>query len=130
MPRIFPDSAASRYAGNLYAGWIEWQIEQSLMLFSRSTDDGRTWSTPIRISTKAGLPRDGIGGLVGLVGAVAPDGKLYMVWNSGVEIVLAESTDGGKSFTPSRNIIETGPPTFPSGSGFPPVGVDQKTGVV
>ncbi len=131
MPRIFADNnAASPYAGRLYAGWIEWQIEQSIMLFSRSTDDGKTWSEPIRISTKAGLPRDGIGGVVGLVGATGPHGELYTVWNSGLEIVLAESRDGGKTFSSSRGIIETGPPTYPSGSGFPQVGVDQKTGKV
>ena len=129
MPRIFADNGpASPYAGNLYAGWIEWQMEQSIMLFSRSTDDGKTWSTPFRISTKAGLPRDGIGGLVGLVGAAGPDGKIYIVWNSGMQIVLAESRDGGKTFAPSRSIIETGPPVYPSGSGFPQVGVDLRPG--
>jgi hypothetical protein len=129
MPRIFADnSPASPYAGNLYAGWIEWQMEQSIMLFSRSTDDGKTWSTPFRISTKAGLPRDGIGGLVGLVGATGADGRIYIVWNSGMNIILAESSDGGKNFAPSRSIMETGPPVYPSGSGFPQVGVDLRPG--
>lgn len=131
MPRIFADNGrSSRFAGNLYAGWIEWQMEQSIMLFSRSTDDGKTWSAPIRISTEAGLPRDGIGGVVGLVGATAADGKLYIVWNSGMDIVLAESTDGGKTFSPSRSIVRTGPPVYPAGSGFPQIGVDQKSGKV
>src|SRR5262249_34766531 len=33
MPRIFADNnASSPNAGNLYAGWIEWQMEQSIML--------------------------------------------------------------------------------------------------
>jgi len=129
MPRIFADNTpASPYAGNLYAGWIEWQIEQSIMLFTRSTDDGKTWSTPFRISTKAGLPRDGIGGVVGLVGATSRDGKLYVVWSDGKSIVLAESHDGGKTFAPSRSIFETGPPVYPAGSGFPQVGVDVRPG--
>jgi hypothetical protein len=131
MPRIFADNnSASPFAGNLYAGWIEWQMEQSIMLFSRSTDSGKTWSAPIRISTKAGLPRDGVGGLVGLVGAAGSDGSLYVVWNDGKEIVMAISRDGGKSFAPSRSIIETGPPVYPSGLGHPQVGVDCRNGRV
>ena len=48
----------------------------------------------------------------------------------GTEFGLYVSLDGGKTFAPSRGIIETGPPTYPSGSGFPQVGVDQKTGQV
>ena len=41
QPRIFADnSPGSPYRGNLYVGWIEWQLDKSIMLFSRSTDDG------------------------------------------------------------------------------------------
>src|SRR6202008_1169604 len=43
--RIFADTQPnSPYAGSLYVGWVEWQIDQSVMLFSRSTDEGQTWS--------------------------------------------------------------------------------------
>src|SRR5206468_6734143 len=55
----------SPHRGNLYNAWIEWQIEQSIVLFSRSTDAGRTWSKPMRISTRAGWPRDDNGAVVG-----------------------------------------------------------------
>ncbi|HEX8718416.1 MAG TPA: sialidase family protein, partial [Gemmatimonadaceae bacterium] len=59
MPRIWSDvQPKSPYRGNLYVAWIEWQTDKSIMLFSRSTDHGATWSTPIRISTHAGMPRD------------------------------------------------------------------------
>ncbi len=55
MPRIWADTQpTSPHRGNLYNAWIEWQIEQSIVLFSRSTDAGRTWSKPMRISTRAG----------------------------------------------------------------------------
>src|SRR4051812_47688432 len=74
MPRIFADNGAkSPHVGNLYVGWIEWQIDKSIMLFSRSSDQGKTWSPPIRVSTQAGLPRDDNGSVVGFHGTVAAD---------------------------------------------------------
>ena len=133
MPRIFADnSSGSRYAGNLYVGWIEWQIDKSIMLFARSTDRGKTWSAPIRISTQAGFPRDDNGDVVGFHGVVDGDGTIYAVWNWGLTIVMATSRDGGKSFSPSRVVQTVGPPYFGGTGavpglgrvfGFPQVGV-------
>ena len=134
-PRIFADNVpGSPYAGNLYAGWVEWQLDQSIMLFSRSTDAGKSWSTPIRISTHAGLPRDDNGSLGGFVLTVAPDGTIYVIWDDGNTIALTESRDGGKSFGRSRPIIDVGPPYFgdiPGVSrveGFPQIAIDPRGG--
>ena len=134
-PRIFADNGAhSRYAGNLYVGWVEWQIDKSVMLFSRSTDDGQTWSPAMQISTHPGLPRDDNGSLGGFVQAVAPDGTIYAIWNDGNSITFTESRDGGKSFSRPRAVIETGPPYFgevPGVSrveGFPQIAVDGTRG--
>src|SRR6266699_2690160 len=50
MPRIWADAEPhSPHRGNLYIAWIEWQLTQSIILFSRSRDGGRTWATPQRI---------------------------------------------------------------------------------
>lgn len=134
MPRIFADNAPkSPHAGNLYVGWIEWQIDKSIILFSRSTDAGRSWSVPIRISTHAGLPRDDNGGLVGFVGTVAADGAIYAIWNDGNTVAFTQSHDGGKTFTPSRAAIDVAPlyfggvPGVARVMGFPQIGVDWKT---
>lgn len=136
MPRIWSDtSAGSPHRGNLYMAWIEWQLTQSIILFARSTDGGATWSAPQRISTKAGLPRDDNGAVVGPIGTVAPDGTIYAVWNEGFNITLAVSTDGGRSFAPSRPVVEVAAPYFGGASGipgvaramgFPQVGIDPK----
>lgn len=116
-------------AGNLYVGWTEFELAQSIMLFSRSADGGASWSKPIRISTVAGLPRDDNGAVEGFSGAVTPDGTLHVVWSNGDHLVLAQSHDGGKSFKPSHEIIQTAPSMFDvegvsRANGFPVLGAD------
>ncbi|MBV8830010.1 MAG: exo-alpha-sialidase [Acidobacteriaceae bacterium] len=112
-PRIFADGhGESPFAGHLYVGWVEWQLEKSIMLFSRSSDGGKTWSEPTEISVHAGLPRDDNGALGGFMQAIGSDGKIYAVWQDGNSILLTTSSDGGRSFTAPRNIVETGPPYF------------------
>ena len=129
-PYIVSDITHSRYAGNLYIGWTEWRLTESVMLFSRSTDGGKTWSKPIDISDHHGLPRDDNGGVEGFTGTVTPDGVLHVVWTNGNQIVYTYSRDGGKTFAPTREIIRTAPAFFkPSdvyrANGFPEIGSDS-----
>jgi hypothetical protein len=138
MPRNFADNApASPYHGSLYRGWIEWQLDKSIILFSRSTDQGRNWSKPIRISTQAGYPRDDNGDVVGFIGTVGADGTIYAVWYWRTTFTLAVSHDGGRTFTSSRPVVVVGPPYFGGTGavpgigrvfGFPQVGVDWVRG--
>jgi hypothetical protein len=138
MPRVFADNrAGSPYAGNIYVGWIEWQIDRSVILFARSVDGGKTFEPPQRISTHAGLPRDDNGGLVGFVGVIGTDGTIYAIWNDGTTIAFTQSHDGGKTFAPSRSVIDVGPPYFGGAGGipgvsramgFPQIGVGRRPG--
>src|SRR5215472_808029 len=138
MPRIFADAQPhSPYAGNVYVGWIEWQLDKSVMLFARSTDSGKTFSEPMRISTHPGLPRDDNGGLVGFVGGVGADGAIYAIWNDGSTITFTQSHDGGKTFAPSRPVVKVAPPYFGGAGGipgvsrvmgFPQIGVGRRDG--
>ena len=138
MPRIFGDSQPhSPHAGSVYVGWIEWQLDKSIMLFARSTDGAKTFSPPIRISTHAGLPRDDNGGLVGFVGVIGADGTIYAIWNDGTTITFTQSHDGGKTFTPSRAAVDVAAPYFGGAGGipgvsrvmgFPQIGVDSRPG--
>jgi hypothetical protein len=132
-PYIVADTSKSKYAGNLYEGWTRWTLTDSRMLFSRSTDDGVTWSKPIEISQVRGLPRDDNGAVEGFDGAVGPNGTLYAVWALNDHIVFTESTDGGKTFTPTRNIAHTAPTMFAvegmdRANGFPEIAVDPRGG--
>jgi hypothetical protein len=138
MPRIFADSQPhSSYAGNVYVGWIEWQLDKSIMLFARSTDGAKSFSPPIRISTHAGLPRDDTGGLLGFVGVIRADATIYAIWNDGSTIAFTQSHDGGKTFTPSNTAVDVAPPYFGGAGGipgvsrvmgFPQIGVDSRPG--
>src|SRR5215469_3618525 len=138
MPRVFADSRPnSPYAGNVYVGWIEWEIDSSIILFARSVDGGKTFEAPQRISTHAGLPRDDNGGLVGFVGVVGADGTIYAIWNDGGTITFTQSQDGGKTFAPSRVAVNVAPPYFGGAGGvpgvsrvmgFPQIGVDARPG--
>jgi hypothetical protein len=138
MPRVFADARPhSPYAGNVYVGWIEWQLDKSIIMFSRSSDRGKTFAPPMRISTHPGLPRDDNGGLVGFVGAVGTDGSIYAVWNDGGTITFTQSHDGGKTFAPSHAVIDVAPPYFGGAGGipgvsramgFPQIGVGRREG--
>ena len=130
-PYIVADTSKSKYAGNLYVGWTRWTLTDSRMLFSRSTDDGLSWSQPIEISQVRGLPRDDNGALEGFDGAVGSDGTLYAVWALNNHIVFTESKDGGKTFSRTRNIVQTAPTMFAiegmdRANGFPQIAIDPR----
>jgi hypothetical protein len=132
-PYIVADNnPGSPYAGNLYIGWTEFSLTKTIILYSGSSDGGATWSAPAEISTHEGLPRDDNGSVEGFAGAVAADGTLYAVWADGNSIVLAVSSDGGRTFAPSRNILDVAPPYFKvtaveRSNGFPQIGIDPRT---
>ncbi len=132
-PYIAADNTDSKYAGNLYVGWTQWRIDESVILFSRSTDGGQTWSAPVDISTHHGVPRDDNGSVEGFTGAVAADGTVYAVWADGNSIAFTSSRDGGKTFAKSRSVIQTAPLVFDvagldRANGFPEVAIDPRHG--
>ena len=132
-PYLIADTSHGPYAGNLYIGWTRWTIADSQIQFVRSTDDGKTWSKPMEIDNVRGLPRDDNGANEGFAGAVGPDSTLYAVWADGNHLVFTTSSDGGNTFTPTRNIIDTAPIMFSvdavaRANGFPQIAIDRRGG--
>ena len=128
-PFIVADNQAkSPYYGNLYVGWSQDRIEDAVIVLSRSSDGGVTWSAPRRVSDHAGLPRDDNGTVEGFSGAAAPDGTLHVVWSDTNHIIYATSRDGGKTFSRNRSIADTAPSHFTvqgaeEANGYPQIGV-------
>jgi hypothetical protein len=132
-PYIVADTTHGRFAGNLYLAWTRWTLVDSRMVLSRSTDDGKSWSTPMEIDRHPGLPRDDNGALEGFDGAVGADSTLYAVWSEGDDIQFTTSRDGGKSFAKVKNILYTTPvmfavQDFDRANGFPQIAVDAHSG--
>jgi len=129
-PYIVADNH-SAHPGNLYIGWTQFTLTKTDLLFSRSTDGGKTWAAPLKLNSVPGLPRDDNGALEGFHGAVGPDGTLYAIWDDRDGIMMAVSHDQGASFSPDRRILETAPSFFgiagvSRSNGFPQIGIDRQ----
>ncbi len=132
-PYIVADDSHGSHAGNLYVGWTRWTLTNSELMFTRSTDDGKTWSKPIEIDNHPGLPRDDNGASEGFAGVPGPDSTLYVAWANGDHIILTRSRDGGRSFSRTRDIIKTAPIMFrvdavSRANGFPQIAMDPRGG--
>lgn len=86
-------SATSPYRDNVYATWHE----SNVMMFSRSTDRGLTFSTPLSFTSD----ERGIGSDI----TTDASGRIYYAWPSittgSAEIWVKTSTDGGATFGPA-----------------------------
>ncbi|QQS34884.1 MAG: T9SS type A sorting domain-containing protein [Ignavibacteriales bacterium] len=99
------DLTRSPYRGNIYTSWTEFDdygssssADSSRILFSRSTDQGITWSTPLRLSERGGNCIDSDETVEGAVPAVGPNGEIYVSWAGPLGIVFDKSTNGGVTF--------------------------------
>jgi hypothetical protein len=101
---------ASSHAGTVYLVWSDDQyagcpqnfgtnfVTRSIV-FSRSTDGGVSWSTPISL---------GSGCVEAAIPAVGADGSVYVAWfdcntnsSNGDRELVRKSTDGGVTFSPA-----------------------------
>ena len=104
-PWIAVDHSVPGAAGNVYASWSRFignsllGFTSDLIVFSRSTDQGHTWSAPLRIS----LPVQD-GAVQGSQVAAGPDGTVYVVYEvfyvgGKRQHFVANSINGGLSFS-------------------------------
>jgi hypothetical protein len=131
-PGIVVDNAPhSPYKGNVYLAWTRFDVygssdpeHHSQIYFSRSTDSGKTFSRPLRISDKDGDCLDSDNTVEGAVPAIGPHGEIYVVWAGPLGLVLDKSVDGGLTFGKDRVIGQ-----MPGGWDFSVAGLDRANGM-
>lgn len=101
---------------NLYMTWTQFDsygsttsTDSSIILFSKSTDAGNTWSTAKRINKIAGDCRDEDNTVEGAVPCVGPNGQIYVSWSGPQGIVMNTSTDQGNTWLTSDRFVTTQP---------------------
>jgi hypothetical protein len=101
-PTLVADQTIGPFSGNVYMAWSRDSgiSNNNIILFSRSTDHGATFSTPIRVSN--GI----VGNELFTAMAVAPDGTLYLTFRTTTVqgptfdgVWITRSTDGGATFS-------------------------------
>ena len=100
-PWIAVDNSANpATAGNVYIVWELVGHTGFDIVFARSSDHGRTWSTPISLHKDTG------GSVVtDAQVAVGPGGEVYVVWGRNLfpygtaKLQFVKSMDGGRNFT-------------------------------
>jgi hypothetical protein len=141
-PGIVVDNApASRMKGNVYLAWTRFDVygsanpeDHSQIYFTRSIDQGQTFSMPVRISDAGGDCLDSDNTVEGAVPAVGPNGEVYVVWAGPLGLVLDKSLDGGLTFGKDKvigNIAggwDFGIEGLARANGMPVTGVDLSNG--
>jgi hypothetical protein len=109
-PMLEVDRTNGKYDGNVYMCWSRFVGNgQNKIYFSRSADQGVSFSKPVAIST---TPSEGSQAVQGCDIAVESDGDVHVIWRtvdtnsskSTSGIGYARSTDGGLSFSKAKTV--------------------------
>jgi hypothetical protein len=99
-------------SGNIYATWTQFDQYESrkpedktVIMFSRSGDEGKTWSPAKVISTFTGDCLDDDNTVEGAVPCVGPNGAINVAWAGPKGLVFNQSTDSGKTWFKEEQII-------------------------
>jgi len=86
----------------IYMTWTEFDdyasfdpADSSRILFSKSVNQGQTWSSPVKINQVSGDCIDEDNTVEGAVPAIGPNGEVYVSWAGPAGIVFDKSIDGG-----------------------------------
>lgn len=120
FPSLACDYSYSSYRGSVYINWTDQRNGENNtdVWLSRSTDEGTTWSSPIKVNDDLGEKQQfftwmTVDQSTGIIYVVFYDRRNYD--DDRTDVYLASSTDGGSTFINER-ISES--PYFPLSSTF------------
>lgn len=97
----------------IYMTWTQFDAydsadpnDTSIIVFAKSTDQGASWSKPLRISRHGGDCRDDDNTVEGAVPAVGPNGEIYVTWTGPGGLVFQRSLDGGETWLEEERSLE------------------------
>jgi hypothetical protein len=116
----------------IYATWTQFDLygtgnpqKRSNILFSKSVDQGMTWSSPIQINEISGNCVDSDGTVEGAVPTVGPNGEIYVSWAGPQGLVFDRSLDGGLSWLDHDIFVSD----IPGGWDYPIQGLNRANGL-
>ncbi len=123
------DDTGGPYDGSLYLVWASDPTgtpDNSDVFFSRSLDNGATWSTPVQLGTEAGPqttdqfePFVAVGG-TGTVSVAWYDRRNDAANNNLIDVYKTFSYDGGATFEPLSRVTDVSFPPPPIRPNFDP----------
>ena len=125
-------AVVNRANNHIYVTWTEFDdynvstsTDSTIILFTKSTDQGTTWSNPKRISKRAGDCLDEDNTVEGAVPAVGPQGQIYVSWAGPLGLMFDRSLDEGNTWLESDVFIST----QPGGWDYSIPGIDRSNGL-
>jgi len=110
-------ATADRSSGNLYCTWTQFDRygsksfseHKSNVMFSKSTDQGLSWSEAARINQYSGNCMDGDSTTEGASPCVGPKGEVYVAWSFDEKIYFDRSLDKGETWMEDDKVIAVQP---------------------
>ncbi len=119
MPFTAADTSNGKYRDRLYRVWAAFRAGKPRVFFTRSTDRGATWGSPVTLPADAPAASRQFQPTV----AVNKDGTVGVTWfdtrdstdGTQCHLYFAASLDGGESFLPPTRVSSA--PSTPGGRG-------------
>ncbi|MBK9225594.1 MAG: T9SS type A sorting domain-containing protein [Ignavibacteria bacterium] len=105
-----------RRNNHIYMTWTQFDrygssatTDSTVILFSKSTDAGESWSDVLRINKKAGNCVDEDETVEGAVPCTGPNGEIYTSWSGPLGLIFDRSLDGGTTWLADDKFVTDQP---------------------